>query len=389
MRGSVVKKGARWYVVVEDRSPETGRRKRRWHSGYRTKREAQAACNELLASLQRGDYLRPNRQTVEEFAGEWLEAIRATIRPSTMDKYRRDVRAHVVPYVGHLPLTKLDATALNRLWATLAESGRKPRSPEAEPTGLSAKSIENVAMTVHRMLKDAVRWGRLARNPADAADPPRRSVERVEIRAWDAETLRTFLDACRAQGDPFYALWLFLATTGLRRGEALGLHWSEVDLDAGRARVMHTLGSISWQVVAGQPKTSAGRRPVALDPITVGVLRDHRKRMLEQRLLVGEGFVDRDFVFSEPDGGPLHPERVYQAFKRRVRKHGLPYLSPHGLRHTWATIALANGVHPRVVQERLGHAHISVTLQTYSHVQPTMHDDAAVLVAKLVLSDGT
>jgi integrase len=242
-------------------------------------------------------------------------------------------------------------------------------------------------MTVHRMLKDAVRWGRLARNPADAADPPRRSVERTEIKAWDAPTLRGFLDACRSADDPHYALWVFLATTGLRRGEALGLRWREVDLDAGRARITHTLGSISWRVVAGQPKTAAGRRPIALDPITVGVLRDHRRRMLEQRLLVGAGFVDQDFVFCEPDGSPLHPERVYQAFKRRVRRHELPYLSPHGLRHTWATIALAHGVHPRVVQERLGHAHISVTLQTYSHVQPTMHDDAAALVASLIILD--
>ena len=126
--------------------------------------------------------------------------------------------------------------------------------------------------------------------------------------------------------DPLYSLWVFIATTGLRRGEALGLRWSDVDLDAGRARIMHTLGSIGWQVVAGQPKTAAGRRPIALDPITVDVLRDHRKRMLEQRLLVGAGFVDQDYVFCEPDGNPLHPERVYQAFKRRVRKHAFPYL---------------------------------------------------------------
>jgi integrase len=386
MRGSIVKKGDKWYVIVEDRDSETGHRKRRWHSGYRTKREAQSACNELLASLQHGDYVPPSRQTVAEFAAEWLDAIRATIRPATMDKYRRDLRAHVVPYVGHMALNKLDATALNRLWATLAESGKKRQPSETEATGLTAKSIENVAMTTHRMLKDAVRWGRLARNPADAADPPRRSVERVEIRAWDAETLRRFLDECRVHGDPLYALWVFLATTGLRRGEALGLRWAEVNLDAGRARITHTLGSISWKVVSGQPKTSAGRRPIALDPITVTVLRDHRKRMLEQRLLVGAGFVDQDYVFCEPDGSPLHPERVYQAFKRRIRKHGFPALSPHGLRHTWATIALSNGVHPRVVQERLGHAHISVTLQTYSHVQPTMHDDAAALVAGLIVS---
>lgn len=135
MPGSIVKKGARWYVVVEDRDADTGRRKRRWHSGFRTKRDAQAACSELLASLQRGDYVAPSRQTVGQFATEWLEAIRATICPSTMDKYRRDLRAHVVPYIGHIPLAKLDATALNRLWATLAETGRKSRAPDGPPSG--------------------------------------------------------------------------------------------------------------------------------------------------------------------------------------------------------------------------------------------------------------
>ena len=386
MRGSIVKKGDKWYVVVEDRDPQTGQRKRRWHSGYRTKREAQSACNDLLAAIQHGVYVPPSRQTVAEFATEWLDAIRATIRPSTMDKYRRDLRTHVVPYLGDIALNKLDATALNRLWATLAETGNKRQAAGAEASGLSPKSIENVAMTVHRMLKDAVRWGRLSRNPADAADPPRRSVERAQIQAWDAETLRRFLDACRTDGDRFYPLWVFIATTGLRRGEALGLRWSDVDLESGRARITHTIGAIGWTVVAGQPKTAAGRRPIALDPATVAVLREHRRRMLEQRLLVGAGFVDQDYVFCEPDGSPLHPERVYQAFKRRVHKYDLPALSPHGLRHTWATIALENGVHPRVVQERLGHAHISVTLQTYSHVQPTMHDDAAVLVAGLIMS---
>ena len=119
-------------------------------------------------------------------------------------------------------------------------------------------------MTVHRMLKDAVRWGRLARNPADAADPPRRSVQARQVQAWDAETLRRFLSECRAADDPLYSLWVFLATTGLRRGEALGLHWADVDLAAARVRIAHTLGSIKWNVVAGQPKTSAGRRPIAL-----------------------------------------------------------------------------------------------------------------------------
>jgi len=161
--------------VDTDRDPATGARKRRWHSGFRTKREAQAACNELAAAMQRDDYLQANRQTVREFALEWLVTIAPTVRPSTLDKYQRDLRAHVIRHIGFVLLSKLDGPALNRLWAELAVSGRKPARPGGLPSGLSAKSVENVAMTVHRMLRDAVRWGRLSKSPADMADPPRRS----------------------------------------------------------------------------------------------------------------------------------------------------------------------------------------------------------------------
>ena len=149
MLGSVLKKDNRWYVVIEDCEPWTGKRKRRWHSGYRTKREAQAACNELVTAMQRGEYLLPNKQTVGAFVDEWLETIWASVRPATLGKYTRDLRAHVVPHLGHLPLARLDGPASNRLWATLVESGRRSPRPGGEPQGLSSKSNQNVAMTLH------------------------------------------------------------------------------------------------------------------------------------------------------------------------------------------------------------------------------------------------
>ena len=257
MRGSVVKKNYRWYVVIEDRDPATGARKRRWHSGFRTKREAQAACNELAAAMQRGDYLQANRQTVGEFAQEWLATIAPTVRPSTLDKYQRDLRAHVIRHIGFVQLAKLDGPALNRLWAQLAVSGRKPPRPGGSPSGLSAKSVENVAMTVHRMLRDAVRWGRIPKSPAEMADPPKRSASHRPIKAWTIESLRRFLEATR--GDELSALWILLATTGLRRGEALGLRWSDIDLDHGRAQITQTVTAIGWQIHIGQPKTGSTR----------------------------------------------------------------------------------------------------------------------------------
>ena len=215
------------------------------------------------------------------------------------------------------------------------------------------------------------------------ADPPKRSASHRPIKAWTADTLRTFLVA--THGDELSTLWVLIATTGLRRGEALGLRWSDVDLDTGRAQINQTVIAIGWTVQFGQPKTQAGRRRVALDPSTVEVLCDHRRAMLARPAPAGAGSVGDQLVFCGPDGAPHHPERVYQAFKRAVIRHHLPPIPLHGLRHTWATLALQMGVHPRVVQERLGHSNIAITLQTYSHVLPIMHDDAAATVAALFM----
>jgi integrase len=171
----------------------------------------------------------------------------------------------------------------------------------------------------------------------------------------------------------------------MRRGEALGLRWTDLDLDVGRLRVVQTVIQMRSMVAIGEPKTARGRRPIALDKATVAVLREHRRKMLEKRLLVGPDFDDHSFVFHQADGSWLHPDAVSEMFLRRVNSYGLPRLSLHGLRHTWATLALEQGIHPRVVQERFGHSTISITLGMYSHVGPTLHDEAAETIAGLVL----
>jgi integrase len=150
-------------------------------------------------------------------------------------------------------------------------------------SGLDPRTVNYVHTIIHKALKDAVRWGRLARNPADAADPPRGGQKSDGVRAWDAPTLRQFLSASSESGDRLYPLWVLLATTGMRRGEALGLRWSDVDLDAGRLRVVQTIIQVRSKVTVGEPKTARGRRPVALDAGTVAVLREHRRRSLEER----------------------------------------------------------------------------------------------------------
>lgn len=381
MRGSVVKRGAGYSVVIElSPDPATGKRRQKWHSGYATKKEAERARTKLLGQVDDGAYVEHSRQTVAEYMADWLPAIEATVKPATFYSYARNVRLHVIPNVGRVRLSQLDAGALNALYAKLLEGGRADGRG-----GLSPRSVHYVHTILHRAMKDAVRWGRLVRNPVDAADPPKKKAqaEKPEMVTWSADELAQFLGHAADVGSRHYPAWHLLASTGLRRGEALGLRWSDVDLDAGRAQIRQTVITVNHVVQVGTPKTAKGRRSIALDRDTVQVLRDHRRRQAEHRLQMGAGWTDYGLLFTKVDGSPLHPELFSREFDRRVESWGLPWMRLHDLRHTWATLALQAGVHPKVVSERLGHSTIAITLDTYSHVTPAMQSDAAETVAAL------
>jgi integrase len=251
---------------------------------------------------------------------------------------------------------------------------------------LSPRTVRYIATIIHRALKDAVKWRRLERNPADAADPPRPSASRsASMVTWSAEQLRDYLQRTQAANDRYHALWVLLATTGMRRGEALGLRWTDLELDTGVASVVQTVIVVDHHVQLGSPKTAQGTRTVDLDAGTITALKAHRKRQVEERMMVGSGWRDHGLVFCKVDGNPLHPERVSRELARRIERWKLAPLTLHGLRHTWATLALKAGVHPKVVQERLGHANIGITLGTYSHVTAGMQREAAEAVAGLLL----
>jgi integrase len=380
MRGSVKKRGAGYSVIIElERDPVTGKRRQKWHSGYPTKRAAERALAEMVSSVHSGTFIELTNEMLVEHLTEWLTAIEPTIRPATHYSYSRNMRLHVVPRLGSVQLRRVDGGMLNGLYAELLSSGKCSNGGG----GLSPRTVRYIHTILHRAFKDAVRWGRLARNPADAADPPRASADnRPAMKTWTAEQVRIFLDYIAKHR--LFAAFLLLATTGMRRGEVLGLRWSDLDLAVGRVSVVQTVIVINHQVRIGSPKTAAGRRTVALDPFTVTALREHRQRQLAERLLMGAGFTDHGLVFCRPDGAPLHPERFSRTFSEQAAKAGLPPIRLHDLRHTWATLALTAGVHPRVAQERMGHSTVGITLGTYSHVAEGMQADAAALVAQLM-----
>jgi integrase len=243
--------------------------------------------------------------------------------------------------------------------------------------------VRYIHTIIGRALREAVAWDRVVRNAARAAQPPGAAqAQGPEMRTWDGPTLARFLELVK--DDRHYPAWLFLATTGCRRGEALGLRWSDVDLDVGKVVLRQTVTSIAYEVRIA-PRTKSGKpRTVELDRPTVVALRAVRTRQAEERLLLGPAYVDHDLVFASSDGQPVHPELFSMTFSRRVARHKLPRIRLHDLRHTWATLALSAGVDVKIVSERLGHASAKITWDIYQHVTPTMQSNAAETVARLI-----
>lgn len=375
MRGSVIKRGSTYSIVLDlGRGPD-GKRQRKWHSGYRTRKDAERARIELLARLDQGCYVEPSRLTFATFLrDQWLPGLAGRVRPTTVHGYTTNLERYVLPRVGQVTLQRLTPAQLNTLYAALLAGGGKDGRP------LSARTVQAIHMTVRKALRDAARWGLVARNVAELADPP--SPTRADMRTWTAEELRRFLT--HVEGERLAALWMLAASTGMRRGEVLGLRWVDVDLELARVAVRQTLVLAGRQVVTSEPKTSRGRRSIALDPRTVAALRSWRAAQLEERLAWGAAWTDSGLVFTREDGTPMHPEWLSDAFDWRVRTAGLPRIRFHDLRHTHASLGLAAGVPVKVMSERLGHSTSSFTADAYQHVTPALEEHAASTVARLV-----
>ena len=306
------------------------------------------------------------------FCEQWIAAISPSLRPTTADSYAHLLATHVVPRLGCRPVAAIGPGELGALYAELLSSGRRRGAG-----GLSPATVRYVHLVLRHALADAVAWGYAGRNVAALVRPPR--VPRAEIATWSPSELARFLR--HVSGEPLYPAFVLAATTGMRRGEVLGLQWQDIDLDRRRAFVRRSLVVVRYKVRTSEPKTARGRRAVALDEGTVKVLRDHRRRREEAP---GEPGAD-DLVFADASGAPVHPIEFARVFSRRAHRAGLRPIRFHDLRHTYASIALQAGVHPKVVSERLGHASVAITLDTYSHVMPSLQEEAAERVAALIL----
>lgn len=328
--------------------------------------------------MRTGTWADPGRQTVGEYLESWLTSVTPSLRTSTAASYEQTLRGWVIPRVGGLRLSALTPARLAALYGELLKSGRRDGKG-----GLSPRSVAYAHRILVHALKDAVSWGLLARNPAGHVDPPRAATS--EMHVWSQDEVQRFL--AFVVDDRLYALWAVLLATGLRRGEALGLRWEDVDLKRRRLSIQRAVVVVGYDVQISEPKTARGRRSVSIDPTTAALLVAYRKLQLEERLAWGPAWHDTGYVFTAGDGTLLHPQHVSVIFKRLAREAGVPPIRLHDLRHTAVTLALTAGIHPKVVSERLGHASIGITLDTYSHVGEGLQEEAASGIARLIFGD--
>lgn len=339
---------------------ESGERK---YFGGKTKKEVKEKLKQARLEEQQGILPTGPEQTMAQYLADWLEVHKERVRPRTYERYEAIVRLHLVPKLGRVPLQKLTGQHLERLYVGLRKSG------------LSTTSVDAVHNMLHTALDRAVKLGLVARNVSELVSPPRK--EHKEIRPLTPDEVRRFLEA--AQGHPRETLFILALATGMRRGELLGLKWHDVDFDAG---VLHVRRSLT-RMPTGQgyketePKTKSGRRSITLVPFAVEALQRQRTNQQEEKARAGKQWQDHDYVFCHPDGTHLNPGHdVYEQFKRMLKKAGLPPVRFHDLRHSTATLFLSKGVHPKIVQEILGHSAIDITMDIYSHVLPNIQRDA-------------
>ena len=313
----------------------------------------------------------------------WLPAQRSQLKDTTYHSYESNLRLHVLPTLGEVPLAKLVSEDLDTLYGRLLESGR--RNASSDGPGASPASVRYIHRILRKALGDAVRKGTLTRNPAVLADPPKRSTASRrdrEMAVWNAAQLQTFLGGLG--GQRLAPAFVVAAHTGMRRGEIAGLRWSDVDLSAKLIHVRQAAVAVNYELRLSDVKTANGRRTVDVNDDVVRALAAWRRTQAEERMLLGADYADLDLVFARPDGTPTHPEVISRTFERLVARSGLPRIRFHDLRHTHASLLLKAGVPIKVVSERLGHATASFTLDVYGWVLPGMQADAAAVFSRLM-----
>jgi len=335
-----------------------------------TKKDAEKHLSEMYSQQDKGTFIKPTKTTLSAYLERWLtDYVKSTLGPRTYEGYESIIRCHLIPDLGHIPLMQLKPQHLQKYYAKQLAGIRQDRKDV-----LTQTTVSHHHTCLHRALKMAVRLGLLVSNPADAVTPPR--PQHTEMQTMHEDDLQVFL--ATAKPTPYYTMFYTFLFTGMRRSELLALRWSDVDLLMCQISVTQTLHHLrGGNLVFRPPKTAKGRRSISLSPSLTFVLKEHKEKQMLERIMVGKTLKENDLVFATPEGKPLLPDTISHAWAKMVKRAGLNHFRLHDARHTHASLLLKQGAHPKIVQERLGHATISTTLDLYSHVTPGLQAAAA------------
>ena len=364
MRGHIkTRSKGSWTIILNlGRDPATGKRKQQWVTVRGTKKQAETRLAELLNQMDTGGFIKPTKETFGSFLQRYLDDYISTqIRATTLEAYQQRGK-HLIDGLGHIPVSELREEHIHKYYREKSKT-------------LSPGTLIKHHNLLRSALSQGVIWRTLTRNVAEAVKPPK--VSRKEMRALTGPEVHRMLEAC--EDTAWHSIFHTLTWTGLRRSELLGLRWKDVDLILASLRVVQSVPRLNTrEFIVQEPKTASGRRTIALSPASCLVLREHREKQEADATLLGRQLAEDDLVFSHPDGSPRDPSTLTLAFRRLTRRVGLDGVRLHDLRHTMASLYLEQGVNPKTVAERLGHASVTITLDLYSHCLPGVQEAAAV-----------
>jgi integrase len=382
MKGHIKKTKSGYTVILSTTDPLTGKRKRPHYSGYNTKKEAEIILAKLLNDFHNNRLLPITNITVGELIKEWLKEIKPLYKATTFEVMERQLQRYIVEPIGKIKLKDLRNRDLNKLYAQLAEGTEERKK-------ISPKTIKNVHAYLRAVLKVAIDWEYITNNPCNNVILPKSETNK-EIFTFTREEAKKIIEESRKESLKYACLWELLLLTGLRRGEALGLMWGNINLSTGECLIKQSLTMVSHKPVLSTPKTSKSLRVINLPTQLISTLKEYKKEQSKNKLALGRDWRGtRDFVFTHEDGRNMNPEVVSSHFKSKLKQYGiLKKGNIHSMRHTWATLALENNVHVKVVSEQLGHSNIQITLDIYSHASLELKNEASNIVTDYIFTAG-
>ncbi len=361
-----------WAIILDVQDAATGKRRRKWHSFKGTKRQAHEECARLVAAMKAGAYVEPSKMTLAEFFDRWLAHIKPNVSPRTLERYEEIAKKNLVPLLGALPITKLRPIDISQAYAAALTSGRRRGDG-----GLSARTVHHMHRVLSQALKQAVRWDLLLRSPCDRLEKKDRpKVEKKPVATIDAAETVKAISAARDRR--LFVPILLGSMCGMRRGEIVALRWKNVDLDRAQIAVVASIE----QTKAGcrEKEAKAGRsRTIAMPVLLVDELRAYRLTQAQELLRLGMRPTGETLVVTKEDGSGMQPRSLTHRVAEFMKGLGSK-VRLHGLRHSHASHLLAANVHPKIVQERLGHSGIAITMDIYSHLMPNMQAEVAAKV---------